>query len=353
MTPRLFTSLFTVSALLLATAGAADRVFHRGICIEGGLPLQECHIEELSRLGATHVSFNPFGFMEAPDKPRVRMSTIKSEDSRWWGESDEGLRHYARLAQEAEMKVMLRPHIWLGSAVDSEGNTGWLQNVGFSSEEEWQEFFTSYRKLALHYARLAEATDIEWYSVGAEFTRVSLEHPQFWRDLIAEIRAIYSGKLTYSANWWMEAEGIEFWDDLDAIGIQAYMPLAQTENPSPKALREGWQKYLEACDRLSRRTGRPIVFTEIGYRSTTDAAMEPWDWSGNGELCLETQTACYRAAFEALKDREWFGGMYWWKYHADPCSSTKPVSPRRLTSFSFQNKPAGEILAEEYSESAK
>jgi hypothetical protein len=40
-----------------------------------------------------------------------------------------------------------------------------------------------------------------------------------------EIRKIYTGKLTYAANW-DDFDKVPFWKELDYIGIDAYFPLS-------------------------------------------------------------------------------------------------------------------------------
>ena len=50
---------------------------------------------------------------------------------------------------------------------------------------------------------------------------------------------MYSGKLTFGANWYLEYEDVTFWDDLDYIGIQAYFPLTKKENQGVDELVKG------------------------------------------------------------------------------------------------------------------
>ena len=357
LTPsRLLTLLF----LLLATSPIAlsgaplPASFQRGACIEGGPELSDCNISDLAACGVTHVSLNPFGWMGAPDSPEVGFSTHRNSNSRgrWWGESDEGLKQYAAKAHEHGMQVMLRPHIWLTNTTDRSGKEDlWLGDVDFPSEEEWAQWFEGYSLFALHYARIAEEAQIEWYSIGAELTRSTVDHPKEWRALIARIRTIYHGKLLYSANWWEEVENITFWDDLDAIGVQAYYPLTEKENPTTEELQAAWEPRLEMLTALAQKFDRPVILTEIGYKSTSDAVARPWEWQGNGTTDPELQARAYQATFEAISKYAAISGTYWWKYHADDCAGLtpgKPLSPRRARAFSWQKKPAAQILKKYY-----
>ena len=47
-------------------------------------------------------------------------------------------------------------------------------------------------------------------------------------------------------------------------------------------------------------TGADVVITEIGYRSVNGTCGTPWDWQMEGEVDLDEQALCYRAALESL-----------------------------------------------------
>lgn len=324
--------------------------YHKGICVEGGPALEVCHTTDLVQLGATHISLNPFGWMESPTNPEVRTRSGRAGNpqNRWWGESDEGLLAYTEQAHKAGLQVMLRPHIWMRQTTSPTGESLWLGDIWFETDADWEVFERTYTEYALHYARLAEQGKMEWYSVGAELTLISTKRPDYWRSLIKEIRSVYSGKLIYSANWYKEVEGIEFWADLDAIGVQAYFPLADKDLASAEELRAGWQPHLAMLKALSEKNNRPVIFTEIGYKSTTCAAKTPWEWQGNGSIDPEFQARCYQVTLDVLKDQPWLHGLYWWKYHVNPCDRLASIPRRGEGSFTFQGKPATQVLENAY-----
>ncbi|MDX1972021.1 MAG: hypothetical protein SFY68_05760 [Candidatus Sumerlaeia bacterium] len=309
----------------------------------------DCHVQELRGLGASHVSLNPFGWVQSLNSPEIHLSTHKGDQAtgRWWGESDAGLLQYASAAKSAGQGVMLRPHLWVrDNSHPKTGEAAWLDSLDFDSEGEWLKFAESYRAFALHYARVAQQGEMEWYSIGAELTQLTKKHPEYWRGLIRDVRAEYSGKLIYSANWYNEVEQIVFWDDLDAIGVQAYFPLASVDSATTEQLQLGWEPHLKMLQGVSEKYGKPVIFTEIGYKSTTCTAKSPWDWKGTGGRDDEYQARVYAATLEALKDRPWFSGMYWWKYHVQPCEAVEleGIPRRQEASFAFQGKPAQKVL---------
>lgn len=87
------------------------------------------------------------------------------------------------------------------------------------------------------------------------------------------------------------------------------------------------------------------MFTEVGYKNTPDAAIEPWAWPKRNEEVsesAETQALCYQAMFETVWDKPWLGGMFIWKWYP------RIRHARNLSDFTPQQKPAEKILAEWY-----
>jgi hypothetical protein len=184
--------------------------------------------------------------------------------------------------------------------------------------------------------------------VGTELATAARTRPAFWRALIAEVRSVYDGPLTYAANWYDEYEHIPFWDALDYIGVQAYFELTDAPDPSRAMLQQSWHPHREALARLARATNRPVLFTEIGYRSAPSAAARPWQWpsrSERGTAPADTlQARLYDAFFESLWARPWFAGAIIWKWRPDA-----PSRPdRHALGFSPQDKPAEQVLQRWY-----
>jgi len=151
---------------------------------------------------------------------------------------------------------------------------------------------------------------------------------------------VYPGRLTYCANWSDEAERIEFWDALDFIGVQAYYPLADRDRPSTPEVGARWQSIAARLERLARRTGKPVVFTEVGYKSMVGSLREPWTWNTDGEPDTTQQRIAFTTLFETLWHRPWFAGMFVWKWHPHP----RADAGRTARDFTPQGKPALEVI---------
>lgn len=281
-------------------------------------------------LGATHLALVTFGFQEAAGDPHIRFSP----DVRWYSESEDGARALAQRAAELDMGIILKPQIWLRGGA-------WSADIDFDSEKKWTTWEADYRAYLLHTARLAAEIDADLLIVGTELANPVRERPAFWRSLIAEIRSIYDGTLTYGANWHDDYLDVSFWDALDVIGVQAYFPLSSDSDPDLETIKRGWVDHRDALRRLSAAENRPVLFTEVGYRSVPYAAEEPWRWPSREEDVepdYRLQADLYRGFFEAMWDRPWFGGAIIWKLY--------PQDRRRGRELDFtpQDKPAEEVL---------
>jgi hypothetical protein len=90
------------------------------------------------------------------------------------------------------------------------------------------------------------------------------------------------------------------------------------ENPELSSLIESWEPHKKAMKKLSKKWGKKIVFTEIGYKNTADAAIKPWLWprqmGEDVEISEKNQANCYEAMFIANWEEDWFGGLFVWKW---------------------------------------
>lgn len=99
---------------------------------------------------------------------------------------------------------------------------------------------------------------------------------------------------------------------------------------------------------LAARTGRRIVFTEVGYRSVAGCLGEPWKWDTSGAVDFDVQRDAYLAMFASVWDQPWFGGTFVWKWHPG-LGAAGPAVGRAQGDFTPQGKPALEAIRERYS----
>jgi len=255
--------------------------------------------------------------------------------------SDESLIKAIGWAKELGLKVMLKPHLDLAKDIPG----AWRGEIDHYTDEDWTRWFESYRDFVVHYARIAQERDVELFCVGTELTNPAVLKPELWKEIvIKDVKKVYQGLLTYAANWKDEYQDVEFWDELDFAGIDPYFPLSNEDKPSLEELKEAWKKYLIEIEDWQSKIEKPVIFTEIGYKSSTGAARAPWEHVPGRRAELELQANCYKALLETFWDKDWFYGVYWWYW-----GTNKRMGGKNHRGFLLQNKPVVEVLKEWYS----
>jgi len=153
------------------------------------------------------------------------------------------------------------------------------------------------------------------------------------------VRARYSGLITYAANHGGEETSITWWDAVDYIGVDAYYSLTDENDPTLAELRAAWEPHVATLANLASTWEKPILFTEIGYRSQDGTNRHPWAWETEGAIDLQEQADAYQAAFESVYDQPWFAGMFWWSWDTDPF-----VGGPRDDGYTPHDKPAEDVL---------
>ena len=314
-----------------------------GVAWVAGPSIDTAALEPLRGHGVRWISQTPLGWMRAVDDPALELIT---EGAIYWGETDVGLVRTVAMARELGIETMLRPHVW----IDRDGRSS---DVHMTTDAAWNEWFAAYETFILHYAELAAANEVPVLCIGTELHKTVVARPDRWRQIIAAVRDVYPGALTYAASWDDFAD-VPFWDELDFIGIQAYFPLSDFPAPAYESLLEAWQPHVEAIAAVQARHDRPVLFTELGYRAWRYAAQRPWERPagdghdhGDGDAGFDAlaQEHLYRAFFETFWSRDWFAGAYFWKWFP----GHEFVGGQGDIGFTPQNKPAADVLADWYS----
>ena len=290
-------------------------------------------MEQMASLGVEWAALVITQFQDRFDSPKIYPVRDKTP-------SDESLIFAIRKLHDLKFKLMLKPHLDL---VESNGK--WRGDIGFSDSNGWEEWFKNYTSFILHYATIAAEENVEQFCIGTELANATLTQPAFWKDLINKVRQVYKGKLTYGANWDEEFERIEFWNELDYAGVDSYFFLAVPSKPTVEDLKDAWKDWIRVIEAWQKNINKPVIFTEIGYKSATGSVDEPWQYASFGELDLSLQANSYKALLESFWDKPWFYGVYWWYWGVNP----KMGGPSNR-GFTPQNKPAQDVIKEWYKE---
>ncbi|WP_116124487.1 glycoside hydrolase family 113 [Lewinella sp. IMCC34183] len=290
-------------------------------------------IDSLKKLNVNAIAIVPYTFMRDPH--RIDSLPVPGH---YGAENDSAVRFSIRQAHDRGFSIMLKPQIWIRGA--------WPGEVDFTTDADWDRFFDAYGAWMHHYAVMAEAEGIEALCIGTELVQTTRKHPARWRQLIAELRQVYGGRLTYAANWGEEFEGLSFWEDLDAMGLNSYYPLSTAEAPTDADLLAGARRWMQLADSISRVHERPLWLTEVGYRSVDRAWQNPHAEAADRGESLETQARCYVALSTAARESDRLQAMFVWKWPS--YLGHRESRDERQTGFVPGGKPAADILTRLY-----
>jgi glycosyl hydrolase family 113 len=301
--------------------------------LEGGYhaPALDRQLESLRRLGADAVSLMPFAFQRVADAPALRYLNRRAES-----ETDVGLVHATRRARALGFHVLYKPHLWV-----SHGS--WPGEVAMKDERDWALWWQGYRRFVLHHALLARWAGADLFSVGVELSK-TLGREREWRDLIAAVRLLFPGWVTYSGNWYGDLERAPFWDRLDLVGVDAYFPLAASPAATRADLDRGAREVVARLAAAARRAGKPVLLTEVGFAARRGAWVEP---SGEGgDYSEEDQALAYDALLGALGRPPWLAGTFLWKAFSD--GAFDGTAALRRPDFRFLGRQAERVVRRYY-----
>jgi hypothetical protein len=266
-------------------------------------------MSDARRLGATWVSLTPFG--------RVLDLEPTGVDPRFEAPPDENRRAVARAVAQAHaegLRVLLVPHLWVESGE-------WRALIDPGTDAGWARWAEGYRRFVVGWAKVAASAGVDMLSLGVELRSwVTTARAPLFEDVIRAVRAVYAGPLTYAANW-DDVEDTVVLGHLDVIGVNAFFPLAEKNGATFDELLEGGRRVRDRMRTLSEAWRKPILFTEIGYTTRADPAVEPWLWpDGMTDVKIDeaAQADAYTALLSPLVDEPWFAGFFVWRVYADP-----------------------------------
>ena len=287
-------------------------------------------LTEIKSTGASHVSIAvPWYMKTAGDSeifkhPRftVPMHTVKRtiED-----------------ANKLGLEVFLFPIL----RVEDKSDGGWR---GTLHPKDENAFYDNYITFILKFARLAEELKVPLLSIGSELSSMDV-NTEKWRLIARRVRGVYSGKLTYSANWDHYTE-VQFFPDLDYAGVTGYFELASPgDNPDISSLVRAWQRVKRDLMEWQQTALKPLILTEVGYLSQKNAAAWPWKEGADEALDLEIQRRCYEAVRRVWNGEKNLAGLYFWNWFGWGGPTSKEYSPR--------NKPAAREVEKWYRQATR
>jgi hypothetical protein len=201
---------------------------------------------------------------------------------------------FARIAEAHGLYVAFRPLLDEASI-----DHGFRGNLQLSHPAEW---FASYRRFLLSYAKVAQRAKVQEFVVGTELS--TLYKSPRWYPLDAAMRRVYDGTLAFDSNWYGVSSLQGAGGKGLAEGVDAYPAI-------PTHISEGWKLY-------DHRLPRGTVEMEVGIAAVRGASAAPFkhSWPGkpiDGKVQAEWFSAACHAAAEAH-----LGGIYFWSIGLGP-----------------------------------
>lgn len=291
----------------------------------------------LAATGANAVSINTIWFQDSGS------ATVMYQDGNYTP-SDASMVTAIQRAKARGMKVMIRPMI------NTYGNSTWRGAFNPYNQSEW---FANYRTFMNRYADMAATQGADILDIGSEYNSLQGNSSE-WRHVVSDVRAHFHGLITYSGNW-DQYQSVSWYDAVDLIGIDAYFPLAQSSygyTPSEDEIVARWSNNSDAygpnthiisdISAVQARFNKPVIFSELGYRSGADPLRNPWETGGSYDPT--DQQHALNAAFRAFDGKPWFRGMFIWEWNADPNAGGAGD-----TDHTPQRKPAQDTVTARYS----
>jgi len=261
----------------------------------------------------------------------VSSTTIESDYTRY-SATPESVVHAINQCHEQGMKVMLKPMV---DCRDGE----WRGNINPSND-----WFSAYQDFISFWAQIAEEHKVELLCIGCELTK-TVSWSSSWKNIIQNTRTYYTGPLTYAANHGNE-KNVNWWNDLDYIGIDAYYPLTDKNDPTLNELKTAWENRANSLENWlnSNWQEMKIVFAEVGYQSVDGTNRTPW-WTdpSSHTMDFQEQAECYEALLSVCRERSWWLGAFWWNWETDPDGGGED-DPY----WTPVNKPAEDIMISYY-----
>ncbi len=243
--------------------------------------------------------------------------------------TDEEVRWGVRAAHARGWKVCLKPTVNCADGT-------WRAYIGFlepdvPGEPTWSAWFASYRAYLLHVAGIAQEEGAELLCVGCEMVRSDRREDQ-WRALIADVRAVYSGPITYNCDKFQE-DRLTWWDAVDVISASGYYPAGR------------WSQELDRIEPVVRAHGKPFLFIEAGCPSRDASPQRPNDWTLPGAPSGSAQAGWLREVFAACAARDWVSGFALWDWPAQLYDRADAAAD---TGYCVFGKPAEAVVADAY-----
>ena len=286
-------------------------------------------------------------------------STLQYKDF-LYGQSDLDLADIIDYIHAKGMKVQLRPML---ECKDGVGRLGvsmmWdRERIPGRVCDYRTRWFESMRQRSVYYARIAERTKCEIFSIGSELDLMIRENAK-WKSVVAAVRKVYSGALTSCHT--LHCGVIDYIDvlkdkdhwfyDLDFLSISYYCKARGRDELEKELSVEDMMKRLEPAREqmraIAKAYGKPLQFGECGCTSSAGGAAEPSGYARPDAKPDEAEQARYmEALFRTFKDEPWCLGFHWWGWgRLSPIRPEEDLAYEIRRGFQLKGKAAAKVFS--------
>lgn len=280
-------------------------------------------LQQLQSFGANTIALIPFLHQASPTAVEVSPLDVTTQQE---------LVAAIHQARQLGFQVILKPQLLVDHS--------WAGEIEPDHGQGWAAWFASYQAALRPLAQMAREEQVSILVIGTEL-RHAADSP-YWPPLIAELRSLYPGHLSYAAHGLDELERFNHWALLDSAAVTLYPPLG-TE-PTRRSMRKHIDAEVKRLENIARRIDKPLWIAEIGIPSYQGAQQTPWDWhvlrqSPGPTPDMRLQATVIDLWLDALA-RRWIEGVLIWNWFSDPAAG----GPADI-GYSLQNKTAAAVLA--------
>ncbi len=333
-------------------------------------------VDKLHGLGVRRINLSPQANMRDPRDSSLTPNTSPGPERR---KEKARYQRLIRYIHSKGMTVGLRPIFFV---LAKDGTPNFVETIGGKPFHWWHGniqpndpnlWFESYKSYLAIYYPLAQEPGVEEFTIGAELYSLTVGIEDQWKrhpygfpgewvkvlkearaNLPSHVRIMYDINFTDDrtdtanlsqyggefARWYYRLAGFakpdqslaDFWNGLDAIGIDVYRSLATDQEAATLPanyddlvvlLRKKSDLYAQQIDQSLEKIGdklgtgfKDVVLKELGFASRDLGFIRPFEYSktANGQANVLHQAAAYEAIFRSFWSPgfEWFRGIVFW-----------------------------------------
>lgn len=268
---------------------------------------------------------------------------------------DDKLREHIRIFKKAGFKVMLRPQICCEQISFNGRNDTW-----------WKKWYDEVEDFVKYHADLARDEGVDAMVLSGDSglpldPKSPAMAPERWKKII-QIAKTSKALIGYETLAWGASyeniipgpgEFIDFWDDLDFVGVSLWGNVLNKQDPTQEDFDRGMKVMLDKLDVFHQKIGKQIVLIGVAYESIRGAGFEKgpetsYTWDDPDKIPVKysakEQAMIYEALMRQVSDKDYIQGVFPFGYWYVDAPLTVDMSIRgkmaeRILTNWFKNIP--------------